>query len=136
MHDFTDLVNMIKRASVEAVNASKPTSVVYGKVISTSPLKISVEQKLTLTSAQLVLTRNVTDHTVNVTMDWTSENAVHDHSYTDDGSNRTTGSNTHNHQVEGTKSITIHNGLVVGDEVLMIQMQGGQRYIVMDRVIT
>lgn len=136
MRDFTDLLNMIKRASVEAVAASKPTSVVYGKVISTSPLKISVEQKLTLTSAQLVLTRNVTDHTVNVTMDWTSENAVHDHSYTDDGSSRTTGSNTHNHQVEGTKSITIHNGLVVGDEVLMIQMQGGQRYIVMDRVIT
>ncbi len=132
--DFNDLNNTIKKAAVEAVAASKPTAILFGKVTSASPLKINVEQKMTLTAAQLVLTRNVTNHAVNVTMDWESENAVHDHSYTDDGSNMTTGSNTHNHQITGTKSITIHNGLVVGDEVLLIQMQGGQKFIIWDKV--
>lgn len=133
--DANDLLIAIKKASVEAVDATKPTALVFGKVTSSSPLKINVEQKMTLTAAQLVLTRNVTNHTVNVTMNWTSENAVHDHSYTDDGSNMTTGSNTHNHQVKGTKSITIHNGLVVGDEVVLIRMQGGQKYLVIDKVV-
>lgn len=134
MLDSKDLVRAIKKAAVEAVDASKPTAIVFGKVISVSPLKISVEQKMTLTAAQLVLTRNVTNHAVNVTMNWASENAVHDHSYTDDGSSMTTGNNTHNHQITGTKSITVHNGLVVGDEVLLIQMQGGQKFIVWDRL--
>lgn len=134
MLDFNDLNNTIKKAAVEAVAASKPTAIMFGKVTSASPLKISVEQKMTLTAAQLVLTRNVTTHVVNVTMNWASENAVHDHKYTDDGSQMTTESNTHKHQVTGTKSITIHNGLVVGDEVLLIQMQGGQKFMVWDRV--
>jgi len=128
LHDFNDLLNTIKRVSVEAVMASKPTAVVYGKVISTSPLKISVEQKLTLTSAQLVLTRNVTDYEVSMTVDHVTEN-------TSGGSGEASFAS-HNHAYQGKKLFTVHNGLVVGDEVLLIQMQGGQRYIVMDRVIT
>lgn len=136
MLDNNDLLVAIKKSAVEAVEAMNPTALVFGKVTSSSPLKINVEQKMTLTAAQLVLTRNVTNHTVNVTMNWTSENAVHDHSYTDDGSSMTTGSNTHNHQVKGAKSITIHNGLVVGDGVVLMRMQGGQKYLVLDRVVT
>ena len=128
MRDFTDLLNMIKRASVEAVAASKPTSVVFGKVISTSPLKISVEQKMTLTAAHLVLTRNVTDYEVSMTVDHVTENKS--------GGSGESAFASHNHAYQGKKLFTVHNGLVVGDEVLMIQMQGGQRYIVMDRVIT
>ena len=128
LRDFTDLLNMIKRASVEAVAASKPTSVVFGKVISTSPLKISVEQKMTLTAAHLVLTRNVTDYEVSMTVDHVTENKS--------GGSGESAFASHNHAYQGKKLFTVHNGLVVGDEVLMIQMQGGQRYIVMDRVIT
>lgn len=136
MSDYTETLNLIKQAAVEAIHAAKPAAVCFGKVVSISPLQVSVEQKMTLGVKQLVLTRNVTNHTVDVTMNWTSENAVHDHSYTDDGSSMTTGSNSHNHQVWGTKSITIHNDLVVGDLVLLLQMQGGQKYIVWDRVVS
>lgn len=134
LHDFNDLLKVIKKAAIDAVNASKPTSIVYGKVISIEPLQINVEQKITLTDAQLILTRNVTDYEINVTMDWLTENITHSHSYTDDGSGATTGSNTHQHQVIGDKKITIHNKLIVGDTVVMIQAQGGQKYIVMDRI--
>lgn len=132
--DANDLLIAIKKASVEAVNALNPTEIRYGKVISANPLQIRLDTKMTLSDMQLVLTRNVKDYTVNVTMNWTSENAVHDHSYTDDGSSMTTGSNTHNHQVKGTKSITIHNGLKLDEKVLLLREQGGQKYIVLDRL--
>ncbi len=132
--DSNDLLNMIKKAATDAVNAGKPTSTVYGKVTSASPLKISIEQKMTLTKEQLVLTRNVTDYETNITMDWVSEETIHDHSYTDDGSSNTTGDNTHSHKIKGKKKITVHNSLVVGDEVILIQIQGGQKFIVWDRI--
>lgn len=128
LHDFNDLLGTIKKAAVEAVAASKPTAVVYGKVISTSPLKINVEQKMTLTKEQLVLTRNVTDYEVAMTVDHATE-------YASGGSGESAFAS-HNHTYQGKKLFTVHNSLVVGDEVLMIQIQGGQSYIVIDRVIT
>lgn len=42
---------------------------------------------------------------------------------------------THDHSISGKKEITIHNGLKVGDEVLLLRMQGGQKYIVIDKVV-
>lgn len=131
-----NLVESIKRAALDAVEASKPCAIAFGKVTSTSPLKINVEQKLTLTDAQLILTRNVTDFKTNITADHYTEDITHSHSYTDDGSSSTTGSNTHKHQVKGKKEITVHNSLVVGDMVLLLRMQGGQKFIVWDRIIT
>lgn len=128
MRDFNDLLPTIKKAAVEAVNASKPTAIAYGKVISSSPLKISVEQKMTLTDAQLVLTRNVTDYKVYMTVD-------HETEYRSGGSGDSAYAS-HNHAYKGKKQFTVHNGLVVGDEVLLIQMQGGQKYIVLDRVVS
>lgn len=127
MHDFNDLLYLIKKAAIEAVNASKPTSIVYGKVISTSPLQVNVEQKMTLTAAQLVLTKNVTDHKVEMTVNHVTENRS--------GGSGETSFASHNHAYQGRKEFTVHNGLIVGDEVIMIQMQGGQKYIIFDKVV-
>ena len=117
MRDSGDLIRLIQRVAVAAVMASKPTALRFGKVISTSPLKISVEQKMTLSKENLILTRNVKDHTTKVTVSWTSEAAEN-----------------HTHQLTGKKEITVHNALEVGEEVIMISMQGGQRFIVWDRL--
>lgn len=113
-----ELVEAIKIAAVEAVDSGKPVSVCFGTVVSASPLKISVEQKLALTEAQLWLCRNVTDFETEISADWESENA--------EG---------HSHAVKGNKKITVHNGLAVGDQVLLLRQQGGQKYIVWDRLI-
>lgn len=116
MSDLNDLLIYIKKAAIEAVKAEKPATVTFGKVISITPLKINVEQKMTLTSEQLILTRNVTDYSTNIEMNInTSENDAH------------------NHKITGTNKITIKNSLVVGDEVILMRMQGGQQYIVLDR---
>ena len=104
MRDATDLLNIIKKAAFEAVNASQPSDFCFGKVISAKPLKISVEQKMTLSAAQLILTRNVTDFKTKVTMNSLTE-------------------------------ITIHNALQVGEEVILLKKKGGQKYLVLDRVV-
>ena len=94
--DAVEFVKLVKKAAVEAYEATKPVQVCFGKVIKVLPLEIIVDQKLTLGKSQLVLAREVTA----------------------DGEK---------------KKITIHNGLVVGNEVILLRQQDGQKYIVVDR---
>jgi hypothetical protein len=123
LFNSNDLVKLIKKAAMEAVKASKPADMVFGKVISSSPLKIKVDQKLILTSAQLALTRNVTDYRLSVTLNHTTES-------TSGGSDAAS----HAHAIKGKKEILIHNALEVGEEVILMQLSGGQKYIVIDRI--
>ena len=55
--------------------------------------------------------------------------------YTEGSTQRNTGENTHKHQISGEKSITVHNGLSKGDKVLLIRAQGGQKYVVWEKII-
>ena len=105
MISVPNLVQLIKKAALDAVNESKPTSIVFGQVINIDPLKIQVDQKLILTSDQLILTTAAMDHEVNMTIDSIN------------------------------KTVMIHNALILGDQVLMIQVQGGQKFIVMERQV-
>ena len=50
-----DLLEVIKKAAMDAVNASKPTDGVEAEIISLDPLKIKVDQKLTLTKDFLLI---------------------------------------------------------------------------------
>lgn len=130
-----DPVELIKRAALGAVEASKPVNVLFGTVISAAPLKISVEQKLTLGQKQLILSRNVTDYSVAMTVDHTTENHSHTHTiedtYTGGGS---ASMETHNHEYKGTKTFRVHNALKSGEKVILIRVQGGQKYLVFDRL--
>ena len=104
LFDANDLLRLIKKTALEAVKASSPADIVFGKVIQTAPLKVKIDQKLILTSAQLTLSRNVTDYRLSVT---------------DDGT---------------TKEVVVHNALKQGEEVIMMQVAGGQKYIIIDRL--
>lgn len=88
MLDANDLLITIKKAAMEAVAASKPVIVTYGKVIKTVPLEISIEQKLQLEAEFLVVTNAAKEA-----------------------------------------------ALAAGDEVVLIRQQGGQKYIVVDKVV-
>ena len=127
MLDANDLLNIVKKAALEAVNASQPSDFCFGKVTSAKPLKISVEQKMTLGAAQLILTRNVTDFKTKVTVDWLTE--------TKGGGSGESSFASHTHALSGKKEITIHNALQVGDEVILLKKKGGQKYLVLDRVV-
>lgn len=130
MSDAVELMKTIKRAALDAVKASKPVEVCFGKVTSASPLKILVEQKLPLGEGQLILTRNVTNFKTYIT-GGNIKNYYYTGSDTDGGTAPVVPSHVH---AIGKVQITVHNGLVVGDEVILIRQQGGQKYIVVDRI--
>jgi len=107
----------MKKAALGAMDASKPVAVMFGAVISADPLRISVEQKMTLEMPQLVLTRNVSERTIEMAMDhWTESETEHRHAY------------------RGRKPFALHGGLAVGDEVILLRVQGGQKFVVLDRM--
>ena len=88
MLDANDLLNAVKKAAVEAVDASQPSDFCFGKVISISPLKVSIEQKMTLGKAQLVMTETLSKAP-----------------------------------------------LKTNDEVILLKKKGGQKYLILDRVV-
>lgn len=129
MPDANELVDTLKRAAVEAVEAKKPVNVYFGEVVSASPLKINVEQKMILGEKQLILARNVTDFKTKITA-----GNIKNYYYTGDVNSGTAPvSPSHVHAV-GTIEVTVHNGLAIGDEVILIRQQEGQRFIVVDRI--
>lgn len=150
MPDATELMKVVKRAAKEAVEAGKPAEVCFGEVTNDSPLEILVDQRLYLGEAQLVLTRNVTDFDTQVTVHWNTEGKLGKHKHEVKFSTETAGSIDphkhdlkgeteetnlfHTHTITGRKIITIHNRLVVGDSVILLRQQGGQKYIVVDRI--
>lgn len=140
MLDSNNLVELIKKASHEANEAAEPCDFLYGKVTSEDPLKILVEQKIELGRAQLVLTRNVTNFQTRVFVDWDSQNALNKHSHLieieDSDFETSKVALSHSHAIKGSKTITINNGLKVGDEVVLIKKKGGQEYLVLDRVVS
>lgn len=159
------LGEVIKKMAIGANDANAPTSVLFGTVTSVNPLEIMVEQKLKLTKEFLVLTKNVKDYTVDVSMNWLTESkslsANHNHVLNgsiDVSSTATLNPNTenieininnqvsnsvnveqrnidlsHNHSINGRKQITIHNGLKINDNVILLQQQGGNNFIVIDK---
>lgn len=132
MLDAKNVLELIKKAAKEAVDASQAADFCYGTVTSASPLKILVEQKMELTSAQLVLCRNVTNYTTTVTVtvdgaDWLTEDKS--------GGTGDSAFAAHNHSIKGTKTVIINNALKAGDKVVLIKKQGGQEYLVLDRVV-
>lgn len=144
MADAAELVKVIKKAAMDAVRADKPVEVCFGNVISESPLKILVEQKLTLGAEQLVLTKAVTDHWADIEVNHFTVNddfMIPDHThnifdtYTGGGSCDTGNlDTTHKHRYKGRKKIFVYNGLKTGEKVLLIRFGGGQRFVVLDRV--
>lgn len=117
MPDYNGLLNVMKQAGTKAVNAEGPVTICFGKVLSTSPIQVLVDQKMTLGAAQLVLTRNVTDYEVPITINWKTDTAE-----------------SHVHSLNGKEKMIVHNSLIKGEEVVLLRQQGGQKYIIIDRV--
>ncbi|MES1045285.1 DUF2577 domain-containing protein [Heyndrickxia oleronia] len=90
--------------ALNAVENSKPAAILFGTVIGTSPLRIDIELKDPLEYEDVILTANVVDHDVDMTVDGIR------------------------------RKYTVHYGLKTGEKVTLIRQQGGQKYVVLDRV--
>ncbi len=135
MPNAKNIVQLVKQAAVEAVEAGKPVNLLFGTVISDKPLKIQVDQQSIYTEAMLVLTRNVTDYELDITVSAQSVIISHGHPVVDTYTGGGTATEIqHNHPIQGRKKIKIHNALLVGDQVLLMRIQQGKRFVVVDRV--
>ena len=92
----------------------------------------------------LYLTDAVRDYSVDITIDWFTENDAfmngrHTHAISDtytgggscDGGNLNT---THKHAIKGKKTMHVHNDLQIGEKVLLLRVLHGQRFIVLARL--
>ena len=135
MADYVELLQTMKRAAVEAVAAGQPLALCYGTVRSVEPLQIMADQKLPLEAEQLELTNAVQDCYIDVEISGdqreSSERSLRSESDSSDNGNLDT---THKHAIKGRKKLRLCNGLQVGEKVLLLRWQGGQKYLVLDRV--
>ena len=148
--DFFDIFNL---NTAGLLNQMKLTDVEFGRVTGVNPLVITLDSKVPLPAAFLTLTNAVKDHTVDITVSWQTveddylhegamQHTHHPGTYQDGEKAAITGlsgtpvlfDTKHKHDIKGRKRITVHNGLTLGERVILLRKQGGQDYIVLDRV--
>lgn len=100
----TEWIENIRKIVLQAVEAGKPCDVSFGTVVKPAPLEIQLGPKTILTAGQLLLPRAMTDYSQEMSIPGV-----------------------------GTVRATVKNALKAGEQVLLIQKRGGQRYLVVDR---
>ncbi len=93
MHE-EKFMEIIKQAALRAVEAQKPVNVVYGKIVSISPLTVRINQKEMLSGDLLDVCAKVLEP-----------------------------------PAAGA-------ALKSGDKVILLRMQGGQKYVLLDKVVS
>lgn len=105
MLDTNDLLVAIKKAAIDAVENIKPVNIVFGKIDSTSPLSVNVENKLTLSNEQLIMRDIFKEYELKC-------------------------------EVDGKVGVArLDLKLKPGEDVILFRMQGGQKYLILDRVV-
>ena len=115
---YSGIIPIIKQAAIDAVNASKPVNVLFGKVTSVSPLKVQIAPKLVLGAGNLIVSDNLTKKSAKATV-----------------SGSTGGAEGHSHSVSIPVTVTFDNSLKKGDSVILLRLQGGDRYFIMDKAV-
>lgn len=95
---------LLRQIGARGGNKSDYSDVVYGTVVSVTPLQVQISNNMILTSSFLVTGRAVSDYTTTIRID------------------------------DGEKEITVRNGLQSGDHVAMIRGDGGQTFYIFDKL--
>ncbi|MEK5070248.1 DUF2577 domain-containing protein [Sporosarcina sp. FSL K6-1508] len=112
---MNDIVKSIKKSSEETTAAMDPVTICFGIVTKDEPLEILVEQRLPLKEDDLILTRAVLDHELDLTP------------------GRLIGDEKYEFPEESRRRYKVHNKLEIDDQVTLLRMQGGQKYVVIDK---
>ncbi len=127
------IVELLKEISTAAVEEKAPVHILTGRVTGVSPLMITVEPKLKLREENLILTKNVMDYRTEI-------------SYDNGQIRQTATSASIDKDEEGNPyylrfkdktrhEVTIYNALKINETVLLIRMQRGQKFIVLERLV-
>ncbi|MDO4268688.1 MAG: DUF2577 family protein [Eubacteriales bacterium] len=129
MLDANDLVKSIQKAAVAAVQASKPAEITHGTILSVDPLKIQVDQKTVLGQMQLDRGESMQEYEAEIELE--IEELELDLELEIEGESAAAKA-----KGEGKMKgmIRIRRGLDVGSEVILMRQQGGQKYVMYDKV--
>lgn len=131
MLDGADLIKTIKKVIIDTLDNSNTSKYEVGIVVSANPLKIKIDEKITLEKNQLLLARNVTEHEEIIKIDWKTLQKSHDHPFEGDG---TVLSTILDYELKGDYKVIRKCGLKEGEKVILIRQLGGQDYLVIDRL--
>lgn len=141
----------IKLIVSNLINSMQLTDIFYGTVVSVEPLQIMIDQKLILPEQFLILSNMVKDHEVDLSVNFQTENDKflvpdHTHPFEDtqpNGQPKPSATQptidfdtTHKHEVKHKIKVIQHYALKKDEKVILLRMQGGQKYLVLDRVET
>lgn len=144
------LVKVLQELIKQSIDVNKFSDIAYGEVVSDEPVKIKLNDIITLEPENIILTNAVVDHEIDVTISWYTENVkipgvdnhTHNTGVATDG--KWTGKanvvksenidSEHRHEIKNKKKMIVHNKLKVGEKVLLLKAYGGQKYVVWDRL--
>ncbi len=127
-----EINHLIKILSLDAVEQGKPMNVLFGTVEKTEPLEIRIDQKQLIKSGYLILTNAVRDYKTKFTFDNPNIKQVYTTWDMNESSESTENKIAFKEKIQ--HEVTIYNGLNKGDKVLLLRVQGGQKFIVLDRL--
>lgn len=116
----------MKEIARDTIENAVPAGFVEGLVTQTDPLIIQLESKIQIPADNLILTKN--------TCLWSVDMDVNHYTETSSGGNGDPSFESHNHAYTGKKTFRVHNELSIGDNVLLGRCEGGQKFIVLDRL--
>jgi hypothetical protein len=143
----------MKIAAMDAIENSKPSDLRFGTVTSVTPLKVMITNDFIIPESLLVVPKHLTDYSV-VTNVGGSGDEVQGGSQqptssvemyvegetlminTNIGGVETFALTDEDEEVDGVddRTLTIYNGLEVGDQVVLLRNQGGTSYLILDRI--
>lgn len=107
------MIDVIKQLAQDAINSTTFADIYIGTVTVLSPLQIQLQEGLVLEERFLTLAKTVTDH----------EETGMLYSQTTNG-----------YGIANEYRITKNLALIVGEQVILMKANGGQTYVVLDRV--
>jgi len=96
------MLEAIKKAAMDAIEAANPVAIMVGTVTKINPLEVNVDQRFTLDADFLIVPETLIRYVLNI---------------------------------NGSEYI-IRPGLQVGDMVVLLRLQGGQKYLILDKVVS
>lgn len=130
------MIEVIKQIVENMNEQSKFSKLEFGTVESVGPLKIRIDQKKVLEQSDLILSHLVRDYYVDITVQHSTDSIYGgwDTTHSHPGAGDNVIPIDHEHEYKGRKKIMIHNGLRVGEKVVLIRQTGGQLYYILDRI--
>ena len=116
---MADLLQVIKRAALDAVHASSPMEVRFGTVVELEPLTVETERRMRLWEDILIVPESLKRYEIDVSH-------LHNTNCGADGASAST-------DFALSEPLVIREGLQLGDKVILLRVQGGEKYLVVDK---